>query len=52
LLPEVSETALESYRKKPSNRVRITCRDEDGTRTEVPFDAAVLKDLAGCDYWF
>jgi predicted phage-related endonuclease len=52
LLPDVSETALESYRKKPSNRVRITCRDEDGTRTEVPFDAAMLKDLVICDYWF
>ncbi|MFA5924606.1 MAG: YqaJ viral recombinase family protein [Methylococcaceae bacterium] len=52
LLPDVSETALESHRKKPSNRVRITCRDEDGTRAEVPFDAAMLKDLVSCDYWF
>jgi putative phage-type endonuclease len=52
LLPDVLETALASYRKKPSDRVRITCRDEDGKRAEVPFDAAVLKDLAGFDYWF
>ncbi len=27
LLPAVSETALESYRKKSSDRVRITCRE-------------------------
>jgi len=52
LLPDVSEAALASYRKKPSDRVRITCRDEDGNRAEVPFDAAVLKDLVSCDYWF
>ena len=52
LLPDVSETTLESYRKKSSERVRITCRDDDGKRAEVPFDAKVLKDLAGCDYWF
>ena len=52
LLPTVSETVLESYRKKPSNRVRITCRDEDGKHAEVPFDAEVLKDVVGFDYWF
>ena len=52
LLPEVSETALASYRKKPGDRVRITCRDDDGKRAQVPFDAKLLKDLAGCDYWF
>ena len=52
LLPDVSETALESYRKKSSDRVRITCRDDDGKRAEVPFDAKVLKDLAVFDYWF
>ena len=52
LLPDVSETALESYRKKSSERVRITCRAEDGTRSEVPFDAAMLKNLVSRDYWF
>jgi putative phage-type endonuclease len=52
MLPEMPESALESYRKKPSERVRITCRDDDGKRTEVPFDAEALKDLAGVDYWF
>jgi putative phage-type endonuclease len=52
MLPEVPEPALESYRKKPSERVRITCRDDDGKRAEVPFDAEALKDLAGVDYWF
>jgi putative phage-type endonuclease len=52
MLPEVQESALESYRKKPAERVRITCRDDDGKRAEVPFDAEALKDLAGVDYWF
>jgi hypothetical protein len=52
LVPNVSETALESYRKKSSDRVRITCRNEDDKRAEVPFDAKVLKDLVSCDYWF
>jgi putative phage-type endonuclease len=52
LLPEVSETTLASYRKKSSDRVRITCREDNGMRAEVPFDAKVLKDLAACDYWF
>jgi len=52
LLPEVSETVLESYRKKTSDRVRITCRDENGKRAEVPFDASALKNLTSIDYWF
>ena len=52
LLPEVSETALESYRQKSSSRVRITCRDNESKRIEVPFDAPALNALAGTDYWF
>ena len=52
LMPEFSETTFESYRKKPGDRVRITCRDDNGNRAEVPFDAAMLKDLVSCDYWF
>ena len=52
LLPAVEESELASYRKKPSQRVRITCRDDSGKLAQVPFDAEVLKDLAGCDYWF
>jgi hypothetical protein len=52
LLPELQEAALEAYRKKPANRVRITCRDDDGKRAEVPFDAEVLKALVRVDYWF
>ena len=52
LMPEVSDTTFESYRKTPSNRVRVTCRDDNGNRAEVPFDAAMLKDLVSCDYWF
>ncbi len=52
LIPAVSESVLESYRKKSSQRVRITCRDDEGKHAEVPFDAAVLKGLVGFDYWF
>ena len=52
LLPEFSETTFESYRKEPGDRVRITCRNDNGNRAEVPFDAAMLKDLVSCDYWF
>ena len=52
LLPSVQELALEAYRKKPADRIRITCRADDGKRAEVPFDVEVLKDLAGVDYWF
>ena len=52
LKPDVQEAALESYRKKPANRVRITCRDDDGKQAEVSFDAEVLKDLVRVDYWF
>ena len=51
-LPTVSEAALESYRQKASRRVRITCRDADSQRTEVPFDAPLLNAMAGTDYWF
>ncbi len=52
LLPDVQESALENFRKQSSDRVRITCRDDSGKRAEVPFDAQVLKDIAGVDYWF
>lgn len=54
LLPAVAdaEAALENYRKKPSHRVRITCRDDTGKRAEVPFDAELLKSIAGADQWF
>jgi len=51
-LPKLPEAVLEAYRKKPANRVRITCRGDDGKRAEVPFDAEVLKDLVRVDYWF
>ena len=52
LSPAVSDAALESYRQKSSNRVRITCRDEGSPCTEVPFDAPMLNEIAGTDYWF
>ena len=53
LLPDYSESVLENYRKKPGNRVRITCRDDSGKNAEVPFDAKALKkDMVSSDYWF
>jgi predicted phage-related endonuclease len=52
LLPDVAEATLERYRQKSSGRVRITCRDEESKRIEVPFDAKVLNELAGTDCWF
>ena len=51
-LPELQEAAWETYRKKPTTRVRITCRDDYDKRAEVPFDAEALKDLVRFDYWF
>ena len=51
-LPEFQEAAWEAYRKKPTTRVRITCRDDHDKRAEVPFDAEALKDLVRFDYWF
>lgn len=52
LLPDLSEATLASYRKSASARVRITCRDDDGKLAQAPFDAEVLKEIAGGDYWF
>ena len=52
LHPSTLEADLESYRKPPAERVRVTCRDDSGKNAEVPFDPAVLRDLAGYDYWF
>ena len=52
LAPTLTEDSLTPYRKKASERVRITCRSEDSPRIEVPFNAKVLTTLAGTDYWF
>lgn len=52
LIPNCSESTLEAYRKPSAQRIRMTCRDDDGKRTEVPFDPDVLKDIVGVDYWF
>lgn len=52
LLPGLPEATLASYRKPASDRVRITCRDENGKLAQVPFDAEVLKEIASGDYWF
>lgn len=52
LIPNCSESTLEAYRKPSAQRIRMTCRDDDGKRAEVPFDPDVLKDIVGVDYWF
>ena len=52
LLPDVTDAVLDRYRKLPTPRVRITCRDDSGRLAEVPFDAEILKDISGVDYWF
>lgn len=52
LSPDLPEMELEAYRRKPAERVRITVRQEDGGRTEVPFEPEVLKQAAGSDFWF
>jgi putative phage-type endonuclease len=50
--PEVTESQLERFRRKPSERVRITVRAEEDRRTEVPFEPEALKKAAGIDAWF
>jgi putative phage-type endonuclease len=52
LQPEVTESELERFRRKPSERVRITVRAEEDRRTEVPFEPEALKKAAGIDAWF
>jgi putative phage-type endonuclease len=52
LSPDLPDSELEVYRRKPAERVRITVRQEDGDRTEVPFEPDVLKQVAGSDFWF
>lgn len=52
LIPDCSESTLEAYRKPSAQRIRMTCRDDDGKRAEVPFDPEVLKEIVGVDYWF
>lgn len=52
LIPDCSESTLEAYRKPSAQRIRMTCRDDDGKRAEVPFDPEVLKEIVSVDYWF
>ena len=52
LVPDLMESALIPYRKPASDRVRMTCREENSPRTEVPFNAQVLNTLSGTTYWF
>lgn len=50
--PEITESELESFRRKPSERVRITVRADEDRRTEVPFEPEALKKASGVDAWF
>jgi putative phage-type endonuclease len=50
--PELAEAELESFRRKPSERVRVTVRAEEDPRTEVPFEPEELTRIAGQDHWF
>jgi hypothetical protein len=52
LQPDLPESELELFRRNPSEQMRLTLRDEDGKRTEVPFEPEALKRVAGHDYWF
>jgi hypothetical protein len=52
LKPALPDSELESYRRKPAERVRITVRAEEDQRTEVPFEPEVLRKVAGSDFWF
>jgi putative phage-type endonuclease len=52
LQPDVTGEALNRFRKKSSARTRITVRDDDDRRTEVPFEPDVVKQAAGIDAWF
>src|SRR5690606_7850221 len=38
LRPDITESELERFRRKPSERVRITVRTDEDRRTEVPFE--------------
>ncbi|MVF23971.1 endonuclease [Methylocaldum sp. BRCS4] len=51
-LPNLTENDLKRFRRKPSERVRITVRAEDDKRTEVPFEPEALKKAAEVDAWF
>ena len=52
LRPDIQESDLEPFRRKGAEQVRLTLRDDDDDRTEVPFEPEVLKLVAGLDYWF
>jgi len=50
--PNIQDSELEPFRRKASEQVRLTLRDDEDNRTEVPFEPEVLKRVAGLDYWF
>ena len=52
LKPDLPDSELEAYRRKASERVRITVRTDDDPRAMVPFEPEVLEKLAGSDCWF
>jgi len=48
----IQEGDLEPFRRNPSEKVRLTLRDEGSKRIEVPFDPEAIKQAAGQDYYF
>lgn len=50
--PDITQSELERFRRKPSERVRITVRAEEDRRIEVPVEPEALKKAAGGDAWF
>ncbi len=48
----IQEGDLEPFRRNPSEKVRLTLREEGSKRIEVPFDPEALKQAAGQDYYF
>jgi hypothetical protein len=52
LRPDIQERDLEPFRRKSAEQVRLTLRDDEDSRTEVPFEPEALKRVVGFDYWF
>jgi len=52
LLPDVLGNRTGKLSQKNQRTRAYYCRDEAGKLAEVPFNAEVLKDLVGFDYWF
>ena len=50
LHPDVDPAFLETFRKKSSERIRITLKDED--KATVPFSIDEIMSAIGSDFWF